>query len=155
VTARHVFDGVESLRAANGHDLGVSDWITITQDRVDRFADATNDHQWIHVDPERARSGPFGSTIAHGFLTLALWPELFYSMVSVQGVRLAVNYGSDRVRFPAPVLTGCRVRAAIRILSVDDVPGGVQVRYEYVVKAEGAAKPSCVAQILIRYLQAS
>jgi acyl dehydratase len=146
-----VFSGLDELRAAAGTSIGSSDWLTVTQDRIDLFAEATGDHQWIHVDVERAKAGPFGSTIAHGYLTLSLLPVLVSQVYTVEGVRMAVNYGLDRVRFPAPVPSGSRVRAHVTVLEVADVTGGIQVRSEVTVEAEGQAKPVCVAVSLARF----
>ena len=151
----YVFRGLDELKAAAGTELGFSEWLEIDQRRIDLFADATGDFQWIHVDPERAKAGPFGRTIAHGYLTLSLWPVLFRRMVSIQGIALAMNYGAERIRFPAPVPVDSRLRLGITILSVVDVPGGVQSTYRFVFEAEGAQKPCCVADIVIRYLAAS
>ena len=145
------FGSLDELRAAAGTRLGSSDWFTITQERIDRFADATDDHQWIHVDPEQAKAGPFGGTVAHGFLTLSLLPVLLGQVYQVSGVRMAVNYGLDRVRFPAPALSGSRVRARVDLLEVADVAGGVQVKSEVTVEAEGQPKPVCVAVALARF----
>jgi acyl dehydratase len=147
----HSFESLDDLRAAAGSDLGYSDWLLVDQQRIDRFAEATGDFQWIHVDAERAEQGPFGGTIAHGYLTLSLWPVLFRQLVRVGGVEFAVNYGSEKVRFPAPVPVGSKIRLGVTIHAVDDVPGGVQSTYRFVLEAEGASKPACVATVLIRY----
>ena len=144
-------ESIEALRTNLGRHLGYSDWVTIDQDRVDRFADATGDHQWIHVDVERARAGPFGTTIAHGYLTLALVPWLLAQVVRVEGVTFAVNYGCNKVRFPAPVPVGSDVRLGAAVASVEDVDGGVQVVLDITVECSGAAKPSCAAQVVYRY----
>ena len=144
------FASIDELRAAVGTALGSSDWIDIDQHRIDLFADATDDHQWIHIDPERAAAGPFGTTIAHGFLTLSLLTRLGEGLVDVEGTKMGVNYGLNRVRFPAPVPVGSRIRAHTRLLSVDDVPGGVQVVTEVTVEREGGDKPVCVAESLSR-----
>jgi len=141
---------VADLSSRIGAEIGVGDWVTITQDRIDRFADATGDHQWIHVDVERAASGPFGSTIAHGFLTLGLIPAIAPS-VDVPGTKMAINYGLDRVRFIAPVPVGSRVRARSVLQEVSEVAGGVQVKSEVTIEIEGAAKPACVAETLARF----
>jgi acyl dehydratase len=145
------FGSIDDLRAAAGTKIGSSDWFTVSQERIDLFADATDDHQWIHVDPERAKAGPFGGTVAHGFLTLSLLPVLTEQVYRVDGVRMAVNYGLDRVRFPAPTLAGSRVRAHVDLLEVADVTGGVQVKSEVTVEAEGQLKPVCVAVSLARF----
>jgi acyl dehydratase len=145
------FDNAQALKAARGADLGHGDWVTVSQDRIDIFADATDDHQWIHVDPERAGEGPFGGTIAHGYLTLALLPQLCKGMVHLESRRLGVNYGLNRVRFPAPVPAGSRVRARATLAEVDDIEGGVQVVLDVTVEREGDPKPVCVAQTVTRY----
>ena len=146
-----VFEGVEALRGAVGESLGAGEWVEVDQQRIDLFAQATDDHQWIHVDPERAAAGPFGATIAHGFLTLSLLSALTHDVVSVQGVRMGVNYGLNRVRFPSPVRVGSRVRAAVTLASVEDVAGGVQVALGVTVEVDGQDKPACVAEWLARY----
>ncbi|MEQ3552007.1 MaoC family dehydratase [Pseudonocardia nematodicida] len=145
-----VFDGVDELRAAKGTEIGTSDWITVEQDRIDGFADATDDHQWIHVDPERARGGPFGTTIAHGFLTLSLLPVLLKGVYRIEGTRMGVNYGLDKVRFPSPVPVGSRVRGRVEIVDVADVTGGVHVSTKITVEIEGSEKPAVVAEWLTR-----
>lgn len=147
-----VFASPDDLRAAVGNHLGHSDWVEITQERIDLFADATGDHQWIHVDPERAKAGPFGTTIAHGYLTLALTNMLLPQVVRVEGISMGVNYGTDKVRFPAPVPCGSRVRAGAELAAVDEVPGGVQARIRVTVEIEGAAKPACVVESLSRFM---
>ena len=147
------FDGLDELRAAVGRDLGTSDWVEITQERVDTFADATGDHQWIHVDVERARrESPFGGPIAHGYLTLSLTNQLLPQVVEVRGISSGINYGADRVRFPAPVPVGSRVRASVRLDAADDVPGGVQTTMTIVVEIEGSEKPACIVESLSRWL---
>jgi acyl dehydratase len=142
---------MDELADQVGSELGVSDWQVVTQDQVNLFADATGDHQWIHVDPERARSGPFGQTIAHGFLTLALLPALLHDLALVDGYRLAVNYGLNRVRFPAPVPVGARIRARAILKVAEAVAGGTQVVLESTVEVEGQDKPGCVAETVTRY----
>ncbi|MGH8987025.1 MAG: MaoC family dehydratase [Acidimicrobiales bacterium] len=137
-----------------GSHLGYSDWVLVDQGRIDRFADATGDHQWIHVDPERAAQGPFGTTIAHGFLTLSLVPLLLAQVVRVEGVALGVNYGCNRVRFPAPVPAGSEVRVGASVASAEEVPGGIQVVLDVTVEIRGADKPSCVAQLVVRHYRA-
>ncbi len=144
------FATLDDLRAAVGTELGTSDWIPIDQDRVDRFAEATGDHQWIHTDPERAAAGPFGTTIAHGFLTLSLLPVIAGSVLQVDGVRMGVNYGTDKVRFPAAVPVGSRVRGRVELVGVTDVPGGVQVVTRVTVERDGGDKPVCVAESVSR-----
>ncbi|HLI25058.1 MAG TPA: MaoC family dehydratase [Acidimicrobiales bacterium] len=145
--------GVEELRARVGEHLGYTEWMTIDQERVNLFADATGDHQWIHVDPERAKKeSPFGGPIAHGFLTLSLIPDLIPRILVVEGVKLAVNYGCDRVRFPAPVPVGADVRMGAELQAVDEVGEGVsQVKVRYTIEVRDAPKPSCVADVLFRY----
>ncbi|MBO1331914.1 MaoC family dehydratase [Streptomyces sp. VRA16 Mangrove soil] len=146
-----VFKDVDELKGAVGEQLGYSDWVEIEQSRVDRFAEATGDHQWIHVDPERAKDGPFGTTIAHGYLTLSLLPLFGPQLLSVEGMKMGVNYGTNKVRFPAPVPVGSRLRATAKITSVDDVPGGVQLAVAFTVEREGGDKPVCVAESVSRY----
>jgi acyl dehydratase len=145
-----VFSGPDELAAAVGRHLGHSDWLTVDQERVDAFAAATGDHQWIHVDPARAASGPYGGTIAHGYLMLSLLPALAAQVYRVDGVRMAINYGLDRVRFPAPLPTSGRVRAGLTVAAVDPVPGGVQVAVEAVLERAGGEKPCCAARTLSR-----
>jgi acyl dehydratase len=146
-------DGTDGLKARVGEHLGYSDWLEITQQQVNTFAEATGDHQWIHVDIERAKAGPFGGPIAHGYLTLALGPRLAPQIYSVSGFSMAVNYGTEKVRFPAPVPVGSKVRLGATLSGVDDVAGGVQVSMEFVFEVEGAAKPSCVANVVFRYYE--
>jgi acyl dehydratase len=141
------------VRELAGRELGPTAWVEIDQARIDAFADATDDHQWIHVDPERAAAGPFATTIAHGYLTLALLPRFVSEVLSTDGYRLTVNYGLNRVRFPAPVPVGSRVRARFRVASVEDVPGGVQLVAEATVEREGHEKPVCVAEAVYRFLE--
>jgi acyl dehydratase len=150
--AQTVLSGIEEVKAAVGRHLGTSDWLEITQDRIDQFADATGDHQWIHVDPERAAAGPFGATIAHGYLTLSLSNALLPEIVEVQGVSMGVNYGVGKVRFPAPVPVGSRIRARAELVAADDVTGGVQTTVLITVELEGSDKPACVIESLSRYL---
>jgi acyl dehydratase len=145
------FASADELKAAVGSHLGHSDWWEITQDRVDRFADATDDHQFIHVDPQKAAEGPFGGTIAHGYLTLSMAVPLIQQVVAVEGLAMSVNYGTNRVRFPAPVPVGSKLRAGAILQSVEDVPGGVQVVYEVTFEIEGGTKPVCVAETVSRY----
>ncbi|REF32179.1 MaoC family dehydratase [Calidifontibacter indicus] len=143
-----VINGVDELRAAVGEHLGYSSWHEVTQERIDQFAEATGDHQWIHVDPERAKDGPFGSTIAHGYLTLSMVPMLVWEVYRVDGVKMGVNYGSDKVRFPTPVPVGSKVRAGVELTAVDDIPLGVQVTAKVTVEIEGVQKPAMVAQTI-------
>jgi acyl dehydratase len=142
---------LDELKAKVGSHLGYSSWHTITQEQVNLFADATNDHQWIHVDPERAKAGPFGTTVAHGYFTLSLGPSLLAEVLAVDGPRFAVNYGLNRVRFPAPVPVGSKLRCGANLESVEDVEGGCQVTLNLTFEVEGAAKPPCVAEIVFRY----
>lgn len=145
------FETLADLAACVGQEVAVSDWITITQEQVNRFADATGDHQWIHVDPERARQGPFGAPIAHGFLTLSLLPRFFESSFDVRGSRMGVNYGLNKVRFTAPVPVGSRLRARMTLLSAEPVAGdGLQMVWQVQIEREGVDKPVCVAESLVR-----
>ena len=134
-----------------GTDLGSTDWLEITQDRVDRFADATDDHQWIHVDPERAKDGPFGAPIAHGFLTLSLAVRFWTELLDVTGVTTKVNYGLDKVRFVSPVKVGARVRMSAVVADVAEVPGGYQLTVDQTIELEGAPKPAVIARGLYRF----
>lgn len=144
--------GLTELKTKSGTDLGHTDWLEITQDRVNAFAGATDDHQWIHVDPKRAKSGPFGRTIAHGYLTLSLLIPLFNELLVVEGVGMAVNYGLNKVRFPAPVPVGAKIRLAGRLAEVTDVAGGgVQLLVDFTVEVDGGTKPACVAQAVYRF----
>ena len=143
--------GVDELGGMVGRHLGYSDYLVVDQDRIDRFADATGDHQWIHVDPERAAEGPFGTTIAHGYLTLSLVPLLLPQVLSVEGVAFGLNYGCNRVRFPAPVPSGSAVRLGAVLASADEVAGGVQVILDVEIAVQDAAKPSCAAEVVLRY----
>ena len=147
------FASPDELKGAVGEQLGFSDWHTVTQEQIDLFADATGDHQWIHVDPQRAAAGPFGTTIAHGFLSLSLTPLLAHQAYTVQGVSMAINYGANRVRFPEPLFSGSKVRAGVRLDSADDVAGGVQVVTTVEITGEGRAKPCCVAELVSRFLR--
>jgi acyl dehydratase len=144
---------LEELKSLVGQEVAVSDWIEITQERVNRFADATGDHQWIHVDVERAtRESPFGGPIAHGYLTLSLAPTLLPQVMRVEGVTMGVNYGANKVRFPSPVPVGSKLRAGAAVASVEDVGGGgAQVTLDVTFEVEGAPKPACVAQVVFRY----
>lgn len=145
------FQTLAELSAQVGQVVGSSEWVTITQAQIQQFADATGDQQWIHVDPERARAGPFGSTIAHGFLTLSLLPQFFERTIAVAGVRMAVNYGLNKVRFLAPVPVESRLRAHFKLLTADPLEGnGVQMLWEMSVEREGQTKPVCVAESLLR-----
>lgn len=145
-----IFTSAEELRAAVGEPLGHSDWLEVDQKRIDLFAEATGDHQWIHVDPERAAAGPFGATIAHGYLTLSLLPLLMPDVLRVQ-MKMGVNYGTNKVRFPSPVPVGSRLRATVVIKEVAEQGGGVQVTNLVTVEREGGDKPVCVAESVARY----
>jgi acyl dehydratase len=146
-----IFTSADELKAAVGEQLGHSDWLEIDQKRIDLFAEATGDRQWIHVDAPRAAAGPFGTTIAHGYLTLSLLPLFGPQLIAVEGVKMGVNYGTNKVRFPAPVPVGSRLRATATITSVEDVPGGAQVSVAFTVEREGGEKPVCVAESVSRY----
>jgi len=146
-----IFTSADELKAAVGEQLGYSDWLEIDQRRIDLFAEATGDHQWIHVDPEKAAAGPFGTTIAHGYLTLSLLPLFGPQLIKVEGVTMGVNYGTDKVRFPAPVPVGSRLRATAKIAGVGEVTGGVQVAIGFTVEREGGGKPVCAAESVSRY----
>ena len=142
---------LDELRGQVGQEIGLSDWLTVTQERIDLFADATGDHQWIHQDVERARrESPYRTTIAHGFLTLSLLTELVGSTIRIDGTRMALNYGLNRVRFPAPVPANAQIRARISLQSLEDIPGGVQTVFAIVVEVQGAEKPCCVAEWVTR-----
>ena len=145
-----VFEKASDLQPLVGQVIGESDWVTIDQQRINLFADATGDHQWIHIDPERAAKGPFGTTIAHGFLTLSLLPELTAKAFQVNDTRMGVNYGLNRVRFPAPVPVDSRLRAVCKLLAWEPIDGGVQITSEVTIEREGSAKPVCVAESLSR-----
>lgn len=148
-----VLDGPDAVRAAAGSHLGYSDWLTIDQDRIDRFADATGDRQWIHVDPQRAAAeSPYGTTIAHGYLTQSLTNALIPQVLEVRGFAMGLNYGTDKVRFPAAVPVGSRIRAGVELLEVTDVTGGVQLRQRVTVEVDGHDKPACVLEVLSRFL---
>ena len=145
------FQTLSDLAACIGQEVAVSDWLTITQQQVNLFAEATGDHQWIHVDPEKAAAGPFGATIAHGFLTLSLLPRFFESSMEIIECRMGVNYGLNKVRFTAPVPVGSRLRARMTLLSAEPIEGnGLQMAWNVTVEREGADKPVCVAESLVR-----
>ncbi|MER5225687.1 MULTISPECIES: MaoC family dehydratase [Streptomyces] len=144
-------NGIDELKKLAGSDLGTSEWIEVTQERINTFADATGDHQWIHVDPERAKEGPFGAPIAHGYLTLSLFIPLFTELLDVEGVSTKVNYGLNKVRFPSPVKVGSKIRLVGKLASVEDVPGGVQITVDGTIEIEGGAKPAAVLQSLSRF----
>ena len=150
----HTFETLAELPPRVGQEVAMSDWITVTQDQVQLFADATGDHQWIHIDVERARAGPFGAPIAHGFLTLALLPQFFQMCVRAPQLRMSINYGLNKVRFPAPVPVGSRVRARIKLVACDPLEGGgVQITWGVTVEREGSDKPVCVAETLTRWFE--
>ena len=144
------FDTIAELKDLVGQEIGVSDWITVTQERILLFADATNDHQWIHLDAERAKAGPFGTTIAHGFLTLSLLPEMAASAFGVRETRMGVNYGLNKVRFPAPVPSGSRVRGRFRLIGYEPLDGGAQITVQVTMEREGSDKPVCIAESIGR-----
>ena len=146
---RH-FEHLSDLQPLVGQEVAVSDWITVDQRRIDLFADATGDHQWIHVDVERARAGPFGAPVAHGFLTLSLLPEMAASAFDVADTRMGVNYGLNRVRFPSPVPVDSRLRGHFKLLAYEPLDGGAQLTMEVTMEREGASKPACVAESVAR-----
>ena len=144
-----IFNGIADLEAAVGRHLGHSDWFEVTQERINEFADATLDHQWIHIDPERAKNGPFGGTIAHGYLTLSLLAKFVDEIYAIQGVRMAVNYGANKLRFPSPVPAGARVRAGVELLSVEAGPVGYQVISRVTIECDRSDKPACVVEAVV------
>ena len=147
-----VVNGLDELKAKVGETLGTSEMVTITQEQVNLFADATGDHQWIHVDVERAqRESPFGGPIAHGYLTLSMGPRLVPQVVAVTGISMAVNYGCNKVRFPSPVPVGSKLRVGVELADVSDIEGGAQVVMRFTFECEGAPKPACVAENVFRY----
>jgi acyl dehydratase len=148
-----IINGPDELKSLVGEHLGYSPYTEITQDQVNLFADATGDHQWIHVDPERAKTGPFGTTIAHGYLTMSLTNHFLPELIVVRGISMGLNYGLDKVRFPAPVRVGSRIRARGEIVSVEDVPGGVQAKVRVTLEIENEPKPACVIETLSRFLR--
>lgn len=142
---------LEELKTLIGQEFAVSDWMEITQERINTFAEATGDHQWVHVDVERAkRESPFGGPIAHGFLTLSLLPKFMENAFMMSDVKMGLNYGLNKVRFPAPVLVGCRLRGRFKLLEVEDITGGAQVIFEIIIEREGSDKPVCVAESIVR-----
>ena len=145
------FQNLGELTALVGQDVAVSEWTTITQQQVNLFAEATGDHQWIHVDPERAKNGPFGAPIAHGYLTLSLLPLLFASAMKIENTRMGVNYGLNKVRFMSPVPAGSRLRVRVHLLGTEPIEGGMQIAWQCTIEREGADKPVCVAEPLSRY----
>ena len=151
--SKTVFDGIDEVRAAVGRHLGYSEWSEVTQEQVDQFADATGDHQWIHVDVERAEAeSPFGGPIAHGYLTLALTNLFLPQVVEVRNVSMGLNYGTGKVRFPSPVPVGSRLRAGVELAAAEDIKGGIQTTMVITVEREGSDKPACVLESLSRYL---
>ncbi len=152
MSAQTVLHGADEVRAAVGTHLGYSAWLDIDQQRVDLFAEATGDHQWIHVDPQRAASGPFGGTIAHGYLTLSLSNLFLPQIVEVQGFAMGVNYGTNKVRFPAPVRVGSRIRGGAEMTEVAEVKGGLQTTIVITIEVEGETKPACVIESISRWL---
>ena len=147
-----IVQGIQGLKDKVGEHLGYSEWVEITQEQVNLFADATGDHQWIHVDPERAKSGPFSGPIAHGYLTLSLGPMLMPQILRVEGISMAVNYGAGKVRFPSPVPVNSRVRARGELLDAKEVPGGVQATTRVTIEVEGGGKPAAIVDTISRYL---
>jgi len=146
------FSGLDELIAAQGSEVGPTGWLEVTQDRVNVFADATDDHQWIHVDPERAAGGPFGGTIAHGLLTLSLLPHFMHQLFAVDNIVMAINYGYNKVRFITPVKVGAKIRALAEITKVDQLDGGAQATVTTTVEIDGSEKPAAVAESIVRYL---
>ena len=145
------FASLNQMRALAGQEVALTDWVDVTQKRVDLFADATDDHQWIHVDPERCKTeSPFGGPIAHGFLTLSMLSSLFENAIRMADATMVVNYGLNKVRFPAPVPVGSRIRARLTLQKVEDIEGGAQLEWSVVVEREGGSKPVCVAEMLMR-----
>ena len=144
------FETIAELKDLVGQEVGVSEWITVTQERIQLFAEATNDHQWIHLDTERAKGGPFGTTIAHGFLTLSLLPEMAATAFHVRETRMGVNYGLNKVRFPAPVPSGSRLRARFKLIGYQPLDGGAQITTQVTMEREGSDKPVCIAESIGR-----
>ncbi|MET7333243.1 MaoC family dehydratase [Nonomuraea sp. NPDC005650] len=148
------FANVQELKAAVGETFGPTEWRTVTQDQVNLFADATDDHQWIHVDVDRAKEGPFGGTIAHGYLSLSLLPSFMFSMVKVEGIAMGVNYGLNKVRFPRPILVGARIRAVGELTDVKGTPAGYLSNLKMTIEIEGEKRPACIAETLSLYVPA-
>ena len=144
------FETIAELAELVGQEVGVSEWITVTQERIELFAEATNDRQWIHLDAERAKAGPFGTTIAHGFLTLSLLPEMGASAFQVRETRMGVNYGLNKVRFPAPVPSGSRLRGRFKLIGYEPLDGGAQITVQVTMEREGSDKPVCIAESIAR-----
>ncbi|MEZ5185491.1 MAG: MaoC family dehydratase [Candidatus Nanopelagicales bacterium] len=147
-----VFQGIDDLRSAVGSELGVSQWHEITQEQIDLFAEATGDRQWIHVDPQRAAAGPFGATVAHGFLTVSLAPMLTAEVYRIDGITMGVNYGCNKIRFPAPVPVGSRVRGRVEVMSVEPASMGHQVTTKITVELENSPKPACVVELVALFV---
>jgi acyl dehydratase len=147
------FDGIDELQKAVGTNLGHSSWYTITQEQIDQFAEATDDHQWIHVDPERAAAGPFGGTVAHGYLVVALAPKVLREVVEVRGVAMSINYGSDKIRFPSTCPSGSRLRGSVELIDVTKADKHAQARLRVTMEREGHVKPTCVAELIVRYVE--
>jgi acyl dehydratase len=145
-----IINGGDELKGLVGEHLGYSPYVSVSQEQVNQFAEATGDHQWIHVDVEKATAGPFGAPIAHGYLTLSLGPTLYPQVVSIGGYSMGVNYGTNKVRFMSPVKVGSNVRLGVKLLDVSDIPGGIQSTMEFTFECEGADKPSCVAEVVFR-----
>jgi acyl dehydratase len=148
-----VFESPDALKDAVGQHLGFTEWLVVDQDRINRFADATGDHQWIHVDVEKAKDGPFGAPIAHGYLTLSLTNLFLPHLITVENISMGINYGVNKVRFPSPVVVGSRIRGGAEIDAVDEVAGGVQVIIKITVEIEGSTKPACIVENVTRYLR--
>jgi acyl dehydratase len=145
-------DSPDALKELVGREVGVTDWTVVTQERINQFAEATGDHQWIHLDQERARrDSPYKTTIAHGFLTLSLLSQFIKQVIELRGLRMAINYGLNRVRFPSAVLSGAKVRARVTLQSTKDLPDGVEATWLVTIETEGGGKPACVAEWLTRY----
>jgi len=147
-----VFENLDEFIAASGTDLGYSDWMLVDQKRIDTFADATGDHQWIHVDPDRAASGPFGQTIAHGLLTLSLYPVLMFQVYQVNNIKMGVNYGFNKVRFPSPVPVNSEVRMSVSIGEITTFDGGAQAVLPSTIEIKGASKPAAVLEAIVRFI---
>jgi acyl dehydratase len=149
--APRIVKGTAGLKEIVGEHVGYSDWVEITQEQVNQFAEATGDHQWIHIDPERAKKeSPFGGPIAHGYLTLSLIPALLPQVLVPSGFKMGVNYGCNKVRFMAPVPVGAKLHLGVKVLAVDEIPGGSQMTLEATLETEGSSKPSCVAEVIYR-----
>jgi acyl dehydratase len=153
VRAMRTITGLDELKKAEGETLGTSEWHDVSQEDIDAFADVTGDHQWIHVDPERAKDTPFGGTIAHGYYTLSLAPMFTEQVLSLDGFAFAINYGLNKVRFPAPLPVGSRVRMHAKLAALDEIPGGAQITVQVTFEREGGDKPVCVAETVARVYQ--